>query len=206
MNVYKIIGKSIPAYLKEPIVILEKGKPRREPVLSFTPNINGYIDSFYEWEMAGHYDVNEKGSTMFGRESIVKAFYYGYDEEHLYVRIDANVPACDKEAERIKIIFKILKPACARILMPLAKNGSGSMVFVDEKDKETGRKEFTGYAFNDIMEAAIPFRDLKIGGGREINFVILVDVDGVMAESWPRNRFISVNIPDKKQIMEEWSV
>ncbi len=206
MNVYKIIGKSIPAYLKEPIVILEKGKPRREPAFSFTPNINGYADSFYEWEMAGHYDVNEKGSTMFGRESIVKAFYYGYDEGHLYVRIDANVTARDKEAERIKIIFKILTPAHTHILMPLAKNGSGSIVFVDENGRETGRKEFAGYAFNNIMEAAISFADLKMGSGREIDFVILVDVDGTIAESWPRNRFISVNVPDKKQIIEEWSV
>ena len=106
----------------------------------------------------------------------------------------------------LKIIFKILTPAHTHILMPLAKNGSGSIVFVDENGRETGRKEFAGYAFNNIMEAAISFADLKMGSGREIDFVILVDVDGTIAESWPRNRFISVNVPDKKQIIEEWSV
>ena len=206
MNVYKILGKSVPAYLEEPIVILEKGKPRREPLFSFTPNINGYTDSFYEWEMAGYYDVNEKGSTMFGRESIVKAFYYGYDEGHLHVRIDMNVSPLDKEAECIKIVLKVLSPTHIYVSMPLNRKESGAITTIDENGREERMKEFTGYAFNEIVEASVSFEDLEITDGKELDFVILVEIDGAIAESWPRNRFISVNIPDKKQIIQEWSV
>ncbi|MFH0839898.1 MAG: hypothetical protein V1883_02640 [Candidatus Omnitrophota bacterium] len=205
MNVYKIMGKAVPAYLKEPIVILEKGRPRREPTLTFTPTINGRIDSFYEWEMAGLYNVHEKGSTMFGRESIVKAFYYGSNESNLHVRIDTNVNSRDKEAERIKLILKILAPSHVYVSIPLNKEDDGTITVFDNSGKEIEKKEFSGYSFDEIAEVTIPFTDLGVKENDELEFVILVEADGGIAESWPKNRFISVKIPSKKHIMEEWS-
>ena len=77
---------------------------------------------------------------------------------------------------------------------------------MDRNGSEIGRKDFFGYSFNEIIEASIPLADLKIKEDDELDFVILVEADGGIAESWPRNRFISVKIPSKKHIMEEWSV
>lgn len=206
MNVYKIMGRAIPAYLKDPIVITEKGKPLREPAFAFTPDINGRIDSFYEWEMAGLYNVHEKGSTMFGRESIVKAFYYGYNESNLHVRMDMSINSRDMEAERVKLILKILAPSRVSVTLPLNKNKNGAITIFDNSGKEIEKKDFFGYSFDEIAETTVPFADLRVKENDALEFVILVEADGVIAESWPRKRFISVKVPSKKHIIEEWSV
>jgi alpha-amylase/alpha-mannosidase (GH57 family) len=206
MNVYKILGKRIPAYLEEPIRVLDKGKPAREVTRAFMPNINGYVDSFYEWEMAGLYNVNEKGSTMFGRESIVKSFYYGYDIGNLYVRIDMNINLLDEEGKRTAIVLEILSPSHVYVSMPLDKNEKGKIEVFDENDMIIGQKYFNTYAFNEVIECAIPFRELKTRAGEELKFVILVNVDGVRCESWPKKRFISIKVPTKETILQEWNL
>jgi len=206
MNVYKILGKSVPAYLEEPICILNKGKPAREVARTFTPKINGYVDSFYEWEMAGMYDVNEKGSTMFGRESIVKAFYYGYDGKNLYVRVDMNISPMSKEAKRITIAFETLSPSSAHISMPLDSSQKGFISLHGKNGVEIEKKVFGTYAFNEVLESAVRFEDMKVKSSEELRFVIVVNVDKTICETWPKNRFIEIKIPDKKTIIKEWAV
>lgn len=205
-NVYKILGKRIPAYLEEPIRVLDKGKPAREAVRTFTPIINGYIDSFYEWERAGLYNVSEKGSTMFGRESIVKSFYYGYDADNLYIRIDMNVHPLREEARRLVIVLEALSPSQVRVSMPLDKKRKGEIRVLGEKNKKMEKKDFTAYSFNEVVECGISFADLNASVNDELRFVILVDVDNIKCESWPRKRFISIKVPSKKAILQEWSV
>jgi len=83
MDVYRAVGEEIPAWLSAPIIPRPSPPPAREARTLLTPTIDGVAEEG-EWADAGLYQ--ERG------EDVVEALYYGYDQEHLYLRLEAARP------------------------------------------------------------------------------------------------------------------
>jgi len=88
MNVYRLLGLGVPAELDEPI---KKQRPAgfvREPAALITPDITGTVVDQGEWLGAGLYDLTKQSSAMHEAESSLQSFFYGFDCDYLYLRVD----------------------------------------------------------------------------------------------------------------------
>jgi hypothetical protein len=46
------------------------------------------VTDYFEWLAAGLYDLTKQYSAMHAGESLLQSFFYGYDRNYFYIRID----------------------------------------------------------------------------------------------------------------------
>ncbi|KAB0665256.1 glycoside hydrolase [Oryzomonas japonica] len=88
MNVYRLLGIDTPRELLEAIKKKSPAGLIREPAGFIDPEINGKISDYFEWLAAGLYDLTRQGSAMHSSDRMLQSFYYGYNKNHLFFRID----------------------------------------------------------------------------------------------------------------------
>lgn len=88
MNVYRMLGIDTPLELLEAIKKKSPAGLIREPAGFIDPEINGKISDYFEWLAAGLYDLTRQGSAMHSSDRMLQSFYYGYNMNNLYFRID----------------------------------------------------------------------------------------------------------------------
>jgi alpha-amylase/alpha-mannosidase (GH57 family) len=88
MNVYRLLGIDTPLELLEAIKKKSPAGLIREPAAFIDPDINGKISDYFEWLAAGLYDLTRQGSAMHSSDRMLQSFYYGYNNNHLFFRID----------------------------------------------------------------------------------------------------------------------
>jgi len=88
-EVYVGLGAQPPELLASPI----KRRPERAlvvpPSAYLDVRVDGRESSYFEWLGAGLYAVVRQGATMHGRAYYLHALHYGFDEQNLYLRVDA---------------------------------------------------------------------------------------------------------------------
>ena len=88
MNVYRLLGVAIPRELYQPIKEQSPAGFVRDPAALITPAITGVVTDYFEWLAAGLYDLTKQFSAMHAGESLLQSFFYGYDRNYFYIRID----------------------------------------------------------------------------------------------------------------------
>jgi hypothetical protein len=88
MNVYRLLGMDVPGELYEPIKKQFPAGFVREPAALITPDITGKVTDYFEWLAAGLYDLTKQSSAMHAAESLLQSFFYGFDRNFFYFRID----------------------------------------------------------------------------------------------------------------------
>jgi alpha-amylase/alpha-mannosidase (GH57 family) len=92
IQVYRQLELTVPRELFEPIKKVTPAGLVRQPTTFITPAINGIIDDYFEWLGAGLYDLSRQSSAMHAAESLLLCFFYGYDRNFFYVRVDGASP------------------------------------------------------------------------------------------------------------------
>ena len=87
-NIYTLLGLSPPRELLEPIKKKSPAGLVREPAGFITPDINGRVGDYFEWLAAGLFDLTRQGSAMHSSDRLLQGFYWGYNREQLFFRID----------------------------------------------------------------------------------------------------------------------
>ncbi len=87
-EVYKSLNVAAPDELAEPI----KRQPDRAEILApadfLEVRVDGRESSYFEWLGAGLYSPEGRDGSMHGRVRLLKQLRYGFDAEHLYLRVD----------------------------------------------------------------------------------------------------------------------
>ena len=92
IHVYRLLGLPVPRELFEPIKKVTPAGLVRQPTTLITPAINGIVDDYFEWLGAGLYDLSRQSSAMHAAESLLLCFFYGYDHDFFYIRVDGVSP------------------------------------------------------------------------------------------------------------------
>ena len=88
-NVYKALGIPPPPELSIPILKTEIVQAAHTaPTGRIDPNVNGVIDSYFEWMGAGVYRVDARQGSMHGKRELVREVRYGANSEKIFVRVD----------------------------------------------------------------------------------------------------------------------
>jgi alpha-amylase/alpha-mannosidase (GH57 family) len=87
-QVYFELGESVPDALALPIKRAAERGQREMPTSYLNVNVDGRESSYFEWMGAGTYSTDQRSGTMHGRSYVLGNLYYGFDPQHLYIRVD----------------------------------------------------------------------------------------------------------------------
>ncbi len=86
-GVYESLGEPVPTFVETPIIAAQAAPALQEPGGVITPTVDGRATGD-EWAAAGRYQA--RGGAQARAADLASAFYYGYDAENLYFRVDAR--------------------------------------------------------------------------------------------------------------------
>ncbi|BBB32999.1 glycoside hydrolase, family 57 [Thermotomaculum hydrothermale] len=100
-NVYRFLGEEVPVFLKTPIKKPTSLPKPKMPVSLISPDIDGEITNFFEWNGAGEFTPQGKGGAMFEGETPVEKIMFGQDLKNIYFLI-----ALRDKVESIKLFLQ----------------------------------------------------------------------------------------------------
>ncbi len=195
MNVYKIIGRDIPARLHLPIL---KDYMEIRPMMQvrgfITPEIDGEVSGYYEWMHAACMEAEFKGGAMHRSDGLmlISRIFYGFDKDNLYLRLDAGLPLIQISGDTT-FSFQFLKPC--HIKVEITAGETEAAVFKKVENEWQFIHALKTVAINDILEIAIPFADLCASEGNEVAFFLSVTKGKDASEKWPSRGYISIEVP-----------
>ncbi len=203
MDVYRAVGEEVPAWLSVPIIPKTSPLPAREVQGFFTPAVDG-VAGEEEWAAAGSY--REMGGAMARAEDVVEALYYGYDQKHLYLRLEGvrqwielgeglevffylgvvgapNVNGLSRYGEHKKPPTALGFGASHEVIIPLSPSSGGEVATLSTAAKGGGweyPQPLEEVAFSGTtLELAVPFEALGgLSTGDRLTFVAVVSQQG----------------------------
>ena len=111
MNVYAVLGAKIPDDLHLPIKKKRVKAPVTPPVDFITPQLDGRVTNYFEWQSAGLYHT-EAGATgtMHKSENFIQTIYFGFNNDNLFFRIDTTKPITLESVRGVRIKLLLHKP------------------------------------------------------------------------------------------------
>ncbi|HLY12179.1 MAG TPA: glycoside hydrolase family 57 protein [Planctomycetota bacterium] len=147
VNLYKALGKPTPDDLLRPIKQIRREVVLKEPSALLHVKMDGRVTDFFEWISAGHYDMSREYSALAGESSFLSDVYYGFDSEHLLVRLDFR-----KGVDGARML------ATGELSVVVTRPRQISMVLTGTVDQ--------------IFEGAVSFKDLGLSSGENVEFFI----------------------------------
>ena len=184
-----------------------------EPTMLLAPALDGEETSYFEWRGAGVLEVREVAGAMHQTDrqpAVVSLVHFGFDREHLYVRVDVAARAIDLLAGGRELSLKFITPAGVRFSVRQAL-GRLTGTFWDRQSPEPHWVERgpggAAVAAGTILELAIPMADLGLAAGQPVEFfVALCDNLGAEVERHPAHRPIELTVPDGLFEARQWRV
>ncbi|MBI4690843.1 MAG: glycoside hydrolase family 57 [Nitrospirae bacterium] len=195
MKVYREMGKEIPPYLFVPVLREDRTILPEIAIRGFiSPKIDGIVTSYYEWYQGAYLAVGKSGGSMHKAESLISYIYYGFDQDNLYIRVDPKTSFNDFPPETVFSI-NIIRPFPFRI--NIKQDGKSIIAGLYEKKDEAwvNIKDITNIAIQDIIETAIPFKDINAKEKDELDIFVLINKDGEEIERCPWRGYISIIVP-----------
>ncbi len=206
-QVYILLGSAVPDYLQNPIVFPHEVRPGMEPQAFITPAIDGQVTHFYEWQDAGYFAAQSLGGSMYRAESFLSGIYYGFDAEHLYLRLDP-IFQNQQHLKGLQCHIHILRPTKWQIFFPLLLPAEEPF-FLLSRESEDGahpQERFKSIAGGQIIELSIPFSALQVHPHEKINFFLRVAKGDLELERHPRSGYLSMVVPDRDFEQTLWRV
>jgi hypothetical protein len=174
------------------------------------PTIDGELTSYFEWVGSGCVEpVTVAGSMhqVSEREPGVTLVEFGFDLDHLYVRVDGSRPMHALLRPGTHLSLNFLKPAGLRLTIA-AQNGSVEVVLAErDPSGQWVRLEADGVqgAVGQIAEVRIPFRTVNLQPRAPIAFIIALNRGGDEVEHHPRHRPIEFEVPSAQFAAVNWT-
>jgi hypothetical protein len=212
-NVYRLLKRPSPDELF--VSNISHGAattPLTHPSAWLSPTLDGEETSYFEWLGAGQLEVLEMAGAMHQaarRPSTLTRVQFGFDQAHLFVRLDANRPIADLLAEGWEFSLKFLRPDGVRFSLRQAA-GRLNGLFWHRRPTPPHWVERgpcgSRVAAENVAELAVPLVDLGVGAGYRLAFFVSAfDINDVELERHPEHRPIELEIPDEQFESRNWS-
>ena len=211
---YQALGLPVPADLLSPLRRPKAILPATSPLAFITPQIDGKISFYWEWNGAGSTSLAEQGGSMHRGASNLNRIFYGFNLASLFLRLDPPKKgfqdwppglgiSISLTTDKNKIIIEadpdqtesdthqIIKWRCT-----VEKNG------LDVPLHESG----IIYAIDEVAEFKIPFVFLDLVAGEGLSLNIKTIQDGLVQDTWTRAGYISIKAPDEDFERRLWLV
>jgi len=208
MNVYTVLGSKIPDDLHIPIKIKRVVSAVKPPVDFVTPQIDGRVTSYFEWQAAGSYQT-EAGATgtMHRAQNLVKAIYFGFDLNNLYFRLDLSHPIDPESLKTTGLRIRFLQPEGLEVLGEIQADKSFKLTLINKKPgQEDKLAELPPGSALKIIEFAVPLKHVSLDAKQPLEVILLVEKDGLEQERWPADLPIQIPHPAADTFAESWVI
>jgi len=202
-NVYTLLGESPPKILSQPIVQQPPEAIEQEPTQLLDVRIDGRR-TYFEWIGAGyHKPSRSRGTMMMASVGRTECVYFGFDREHLLIRLDAQSgPIWESwdDVDALHIVFTEPNDYRLTVQRPATEHPAFTLthgnVVVSHSHIEV--------AANTVLEIDIPWLALAVSKEGSIRFhVELLQGDSVI-ERVPYSDAISLRVPSPSFEMTMW--
>jgi len=183
-----------------------------EPTALLAPTLDGEETSYFEWLGAGRYEVSRAAGAMHqtsGHHRLLTTVHFGFDDQRLFVRVDAAVPFVDLLAGGRDLVLQFLSPAGVRFVV---RQDLGRLTgrWWDRRDEGAAahwveRASGGGsLAAGTILEISLPLADLRLSAGDAVAFVVAVADGEAELERHPEHRPIALSVPGPAFAAHHW--
>ncbi|HEX5108024.1 MAG TPA: glycoside hydrolase family 57 protein [Vicinamibacterales bacterium] len=210
-NVYRALDKPVPEELfVTNISTIPPEVQIDRPTGFIQPVLDGEVTSYFEWVGAGSVEDAPAVGTMHqvaAAEAHLTVVEFGFDLEHLFVRVTATVPVDDLLSEGLSISVNFLAPAGVRVLVRKASGALQTPMLVRHPAGGTDVRECPGIAAGSgrLLEVQIPFRCLGLKPRAPMAFLVGLNRGPVEVEHHPRLRAIELSVPDAQFAASNWT-
>jgi alpha-amylase/alpha-mannosidase (GH57 family) len=207
-NVYRALELPIPEELfVSNITTRPPDVEIQQPSGLIQPTIDGEVSSYFEWTGAGCLDVHAVAGAMhqvsFAEAGIagagIAAVEFGFDLEHLFVRVDGTRPMVEILAGDVQLLVKFLKPTGLRLIVRV--DGDALGVQLAERVGESGwNGRWTPglvAAVGTVAEVRIPFSGLGVVTHDPVALFVALARGEAVIEQYPKHRPIELTVPER---------
>jgi alpha-amylase/alpha-mannosidase (GH57 family) len=206
-NVYLLLGLPVPDELYESNILQDKVTLTITPPKKLiNPEISGQISNYYEWHQAGFFEPHKHGGAMHQVAGIVEKIHYGFNLENLFLRIDTSIPLSKAPDYSLKIRF--LTPRQYQVNIYLEK-GKHQPSYRFSRQTNEHWEEASGIiqaAIDQTLEMGIGFDQIDASAGDEVQFIVILEKNGLEIERYPSRGAISLKVPCKDFESIMWQV
>jgi len=199
---FRALGREPPAASLSPLIPegVEFGEAlvAREPAGFVRPRIDGQRPSYWEWLGAGLY-VPGLGQAMYRADGPFARMYFGFDERHLFLRLDPRVEPRGDEApfDRLGIVLR----ARGKTLEIEGRKGPDGDVELRLDERVVGSGRFVR-----ILELALPFSAVGAKEGDRIGVAVRLFRAGLEVQRLPVEDFLALEVPGPGYEEARWKV
>jgi alpha-amylase/alpha-mannosidase (GH57 family) len=210
-NVYTFAGLEPPAFLNIAVKGLAHARRFTLPQNSLSIQVDGRVTNYFEWLGAGRYRPDKEGGVMTAANaSLVDQIFFGYDRQHLCVRVDLRSPnpadptdaSAAAAAHQVKgIVVRFTAPQPLALMIDPLK--------LDHPQYEGLWKaplNAAEIAWHEVLEFKIPFASIGVAAAQELNFYIEVLAPDRATERYPRSCTLDFAVPSENAHEQEWMV
>lgn len=204
MNVYRLLGQDSPRELLEPIKKKSPAGLIREPAAFIDPEINGRISDYFEWLAAGLYDLTRQGSAMHSSDRMLQSFFYGYNKNSLFFRIDGvrEFSRLLRESDffNLHIIYD------REYRLPLQLHNEEGLLLVKENGIWAPTAGRCRWKIGRICEVAIPLDSVKPSPGSKLFAYVTLVRDNEEIGRWPSDAPLMLFYAGAEIELDNWLI
>jgi len=209
-NVYRALEAPIPEELFVTNITTRPPVTRiRRPTGFIRPTIDGEITSYFEWIGAGSVEGMTEAGAMHqiaARAEGITLVGFGFDEEHLFVRVESRRSMRDLLVGTLGLTVRFLKPAGVQVV--LRRDGRMADVLMVKRsskgDWDVVNCPGLTSAIGRVAELSVPFRCLNAKAQDPIAFFVTLSEGTTEREQHPRHQPIEVEVPDDRFSVRNW--
>jgi alpha-amylase/alpha-mannosidase (GH57 family) len=198
-KIHEILGQPVPDDLLHPLpAAMPASSLQVVPPRDYLEvRIDGIVSDYFEWLDAGRVDILSYGGAMNIANPLVKTFFFGFDHDHFFLRIDTkkNARAYFENGFSLSLVLQ---------------NGSaswrGEIGFDGKAPAITGFSDGSAGAVGRIIEWRVPFAALKISEGGEFQLQLHWSFQGQPFQSIPALGPLQLRVPGAKDYAAFWQV
>jgi alpha-amylase/alpha-mannosidase (GH57 family) len=206
-NVYELLSLPVPDYLAEPIKNGARIKTEKDPVALISPDIDGRVTHYFEWENAGVISTEGLYGNICPSDQFITKIYFGFDLASLFFRLDFAENVNADVLRRCQASFE-LRTLHGRFQLRLAFETEPRLDLIKCFPDATREhiQDFSGVvAYKEILELSCPFADIGCLPQEALFFCFTLAKDDLIVEKWPRFSGISMTVPNADFEDTMWS-
>lgn len=204
INLYNLLGLDPPVELLEPIKKKSPAGLVREPAGFIEPKINGKVDDYFEWLAAGLFDLTRQGSAMHSSDRMLQGFYWGYNREFLFCRIDGIQELARLLKEMDILALHLISDREYRL--PMQRDGREGLLLAKESGNWVPTNICCRWAIERTAELAIPLAALNLMPGARLFVTITLTRDNEELGRWPCDAPLILNYEGTDLEANNWLI
>ena len=210
-NVWMIAGLTPPDLLNQPICsprgLLEEDLVTA-PLALLNPSIDGLVTDFFEWRGAGRIKTQPPLGAMWKAEGVLTDIQFGWSLDQMYLRLD---PYEQSQTRRTGLTVELELQTPEQLYhLSFSLAPSGPDQFLLSRKLASGSWQEIGpyqsICHRNIVELAVPFKDLQLTPGQELRMTILMLEHRLEIARYPHHKPATFLVPGPEFEPNLWRV